>query len=62
MSKLPELEQRIIDRIQEAKNNIHPAHNPIYMETLEIEIETLNWALNEITALRNSLMLKECQH
>ena len=58
MSKLPELEQRIKQRIQHVKNNIHPAHNPIYTETLHIEIEMLNWALNEITMLRNSLALK----
>jgi hypothetical protein len=61
MNKLPELEQRIKERIQLVKNNIHPAHNPIYTETLNIEIETLSWALNEITSLRSSLTLKECQ-
>ena len=52
MGKLPELEQRIKERIRHVKNNIHPAHNPIYTETLNIEIETLQWAL------RNSLALK----
>ena len=61
MSKLPALEQRIKERIRQVKNNIRPAHNPIYIETLDIEIETLQWALNEITALRNSLILKETQ-
>jgi len=30
MSELPVLEQRIKQRIQHLKNNIHPAHNPIY--------------------------------
>ena len=60
MSKLPALEQRIKQRIQHIKNNIHPAHNPIYTETLNIELETLLWALDEIAALRNSLTLKEC--
>jgi predicted GTPase len=60
MSKLPALEQRIKERIQHVKNNIHPAHNPIYTETLNIEIETLQWALNEITSLRNSLTLEGC--
>ena len=58
MSKLPELEQRIKERIRKVKNNIHPCHNPIYTETLNIEIETLQWALNEIATLRNSLALK----
>ena len=61
MSKLSALEQRIKARIQYIKNNIHPAHNPIYTETLHTEIETLNWALNEIAALRDSLTLKEIQ-
>jgi len=41
MSKLPQLEQRIIDKIQEAKSNIHPAHNRIYTEVLRIEIEII---------------------
>ena len=58
MSKLTELEQRIKERIQQVKNNIHPCHDPIYTETPNIEIETLQWALNEIAALRNSLTLK----
>jgi len=58
MSELPALEQRIKQRIQHLKNNIHPAHNPIYTETLNIEIKTLQWALNEIAKLRNSLALK----
>lgn len=51
MSKLLELEQLIRDRIQRVKKNIHPAHNKAYIETLEIEIETLSWALDEILAL-----------
>ena len=58
MSELPALEQRIKQRIQHLKNNIHPAHNPIYTETLNIEIKTLQWALNEIAKLRNYLALK----
>ena len=61
MSKFQALEQSIKERIQRVKNNIHPAHNPIYTETLDIEIEMLQWALNEITALRHSLELKEIQ-
>ena len=32
-----------------------------YTETLNIEIETLQWALNEIAALIESLTLKEIQ-
>ncbi len=48
MRKLPQLEEKIKDKIQEAKNNMHPAHNREYIESLKIEIETLNWVLNEI--------------
>jgi len=48
MSKLPHLEQRIKQKIQEAKESIHPAHNRIYTQSLIIEIQTLNWVLNEI--------------
>lgn len=58
MSKMPELEQRINERIQHVRTNMHPAHNPIYTETLNIEIETLQWTLDEIAMLRNSLALK----
>lgn len=51
MSKLPQLEQKIKDKIQQAKNNIHPAHNTAYIDNLRLEIETLNWVLNEILLL-----------
>ncbi len=43
MSKSPQLERRIREKIQQAKNSIHPDHNRIYIESLRIEIETLNW-------------------
>lgn len=59
MRKLPALEQKIKEGIEQVENNIHtyihtcihPSHNPIYTEKLNIEIEMLDWALNEITAL-----------
>jgi hypothetical protein len=51
MSKLPQLEQRIREKIQQVKDEVHPAHNKIYLESLRIEIETLNWVLNEIGSL-----------
>ena len=43
------LEQRIRDKIQQAKDEMFPGHNRIYLEALRIEIETLNWVLNEIS-------------
>ena len=48
MNILPLLEQRIRDKIQQAKDEMFPGHNRIYLEALRIEIETLNWILNEI--------------
>jgi hypothetical protein len=63
MSKLPQLEQRIREKIQQVKDEVHPAHNKIYLETLNlrIEIETLNWVLNEIGSLSQNTGLKENQ-
>ena len=61
MNKLPLLEQRIKERIERVKSNIHPSHNIVYTETLNTEIETLKWALNEITSLRNTFASKERQ-
>ena len=48
MSKLLQLEQKIRQKIERVKGEMHPAHNRIYLESLKIEIETLNWVLNEI--------------
>jgi hypothetical protein len=47
MSKLLLLEHRIKGKIQRVKDNI--------------EIQTLNWVLNEITSLSNNPGLKERQ-
>jgi hypothetical protein len=49
MNRLPLLEQRIRDKIQQAKDEMFTGHNRIYLEALRIEIETLNWVLNEIS-------------
>jgi hypothetical protein len=49
MSKLQQLEQRIKEKIQRAKDEMFPGHNRIYLEALTIEIETLYWVLNEIS-------------
>ena len=48
MSKLGQLEQKVKDKIQQANRDMHPAHNSAYIENLKIEIEALNWVLNEI--------------
>jgi hypothetical protein len=43
------LEQRIKEKIQQAKDEMFPGHNRICLEALRIEIATLNWVLNEIS-------------
>jgi hypothetical protein len=50
MDKLSILEQRIRDRIERTKNQIHVSHNRAYIDSILIEIETLNWVLNEISS------------
>jgi hypothetical protein len=45
---LPEFEKMLLDRIKELRGAIHEAHNPIYNESLMIEIETLQWVLSEV--------------
>lgn len=45
---LSDFEKIVLDRIDELRGRIHEAHNPIYNETLMIEIETLQWVLSQI--------------
>ena len=41
--------QKILnDRIEELRGRIHETHNPVYNESLMIEIETLQWVLSQI--------------
>jgi len=49
MSKITLLEQGIRKKIQQANDEMFPGHNRIYLEALRIEIDTLNWVLNEIS-------------
>jgi hypothetical protein len=49
MDRLLILQQRIKHRIEQAKNQIHPAHNRAFIDSVLIEINTLNWVLNEIS-------------
>jgi hypothetical protein len=50
ISKLSILEQRISDRIEQTKSQIHESHNKAYIDSILIEIDTLNWVLNEISS------------
>jgi hypothetical protein len=45
---LPDFEKILLDRIEELRGRIHEAHNPIYNETVVIEIETPQWVLSQI--------------
>jgi hypothetical protein len=41
--------QKILhDRIGDLRGRIHEAHNPIYNESLMIEIEMLQWVLSHV--------------
>jgi hypothetical protein len=49
MDRLLILQQSITNRIEQAKNQIHPTPNKAFIDSVLIEIETLNWVLNEIS-------------
>jgi hypothetical protein len=52
---LRSLQEIIHNRITQKKREMHPSHNKAYLESLRIEIETLQWILAEIlTLLRQS--------
>jgi hypothetical protein len=47
-SLLPNFEKILYDRIEDPRGRVHEAHNPIYNESLMIEIETLQWVLSYV--------------
>ena len=47
MDRLLTLRQRIKQRIEHTKNQIHATHNRAFIDSVLIEIDTLNWVLNE---------------
>jgi len=48
LSLLPDFEKILLDRIEDLRGRIHEAHNPIYNESLMIEIETLQLVLSNV--------------
>ena len=48
LSLLSNFQKILNDRIEELRGGIHEAHNPIYNESLMIEIETLQWVLSHV--------------
>jgi hypothetical protein len=48
LSLLSNFQKILHDRIEELRGRIHEAHNPIYNESLMIEIETLQRVLSQV--------------
>ena len=45
------LQGSINEKIKECKDSIHKLHNPIYNQSLEVEIDTLEWVQGQIQNL-----------
>jgi hypothetical protein len=45
------LQGSINEKIKGCKSNMHESHNPIYNDSLEIEIEALQWVQGQIQHL-----------
>jgi hypothetical protein len=45
------LQGSINEKIKDCKDSIHEAHNPIYNNSLEVEIEALQWVQGQIQHL-----------
>ena len=48
LSLLSDFQKILNNRIEELRGRIHEAHNPVYNESLTIEIETLQWVLSHV--------------
>jgi hypothetical protein len=45
------LQGSINEKIKECKGDMHEAHNPVYNDSLEVEIEALEWVQGQIQYL-----------
>jgi hypothetical protein len=45
------LQGSINEKIKDCKGEIHQAHNPIYNQSLEVEIEALQWVQGQLQHL-----------
>jgi hypothetical protein len=45
------LQGSINEKIKDCRESVHKAHNPIYNQSLEVEIETLQWVQTQIQHL-----------
>jgi hypothetical protein len=50
--ELHSLKQILNNKIKEKKNQIHPLHDKVYNDKLEIEIRSLRWVLEQLTRQR----------
>jgi hypothetical protein len=48
---LRSLQEILQNRIIQKKRETHPSHNKVYLESLRIEIETIQWVLAQILML-----------
>ena len=48
------LQGSINEKIKDCKGEIHQAHNPIYNQSLEVEIEALQWVQGQLQHLVNN--------
>ena len=55
LSLVSNFQKILYDRIEELRGRIHEAHNPIYNESLMIEIETLQWVLSQVDRSSSTL-------
>jgi hypothetical protein len=47
------LRESINDKINECRSDIYESHNPIYNDSLLMEIRALEWVLGQINDLEN---------
>ena len=48
------LKESINEKIKECRGNMHKLHNPIYNESLAVEIHALEWVQGQIQHLVNA--------
>jgi hypothetical protein len=51
MDELSTLQKAIENGIRQKKREIHPSHNRVDIDSLRIEIETLQWVLDQMLIL-----------
>jgi hypothetical protein len=47
------LRQLVEEKINQRKGNIHESHNPLYNNSMLVDIQTLEWVLGRINYLEN---------